>query len=441
MNIQSILNQISIQSVTHSISKEFYSNLCNPLSMLLIQLILIIIASRLLGFLFRKLGQPTVMGEILAGIFLGPSLLGYFFPSFLAHLFPKDSLSPLHFFSQLGLILFMFIVGMELDIKILKNKTNAAGIIGISSIVLPFILGIFTAYYLYPQQQSSGLHTSFWAFALFMGIAMSITAFPVLARIIQERKLTKTSLGTLALTSAAVNDILGWCLLAAVIGFIRATSLMGVLFTILFSIIYIMIMIYVARPILSRMFTFFIPNETLNKSIVALIFILLLFSAYLTQFLGIHALFGAFLLGVIMPQNLHFRKTFIEKIEDISMVVLLPLFFVLTGLRTQIGLLNQSILWFQLGIILLAAIVGKIGGSVLSARYVGQSWQDALSIGALMNTRGLMELIVLNIGYDLGILSTQIFTMMVFMALATTFMTGPLLNLFQSKIWKKIPHT
>ena len=405
----------------------FLANLHHPLAILILQILSIIVAARIAGLLFTRIGQPTVIGEITAGIVLGPSLLGLYFPEYSLFLFPVESLGNLQFLSQVGLILFMFVVGMELDLKVLKTKAHEAVVISHASIVIPYTLGMGLAYFIYSEFAPPSV--PYLSFGLFMGIAMSITAFPVLARIIQERGLSRTRLGAIAITSAAADDITAWCILAAVIAYVKAGSLMTALFTIGFSAIYVVVMVYLIGPFLKRLGSIYSNRETISKGIVALVFVILLASSYATELIGIHALFGAFLAGVIMPPNLNFRKILIDKIEDVSLVLLLPLFFVLTGLRTQIGLLNDEHLWMVCGLVISVAVVGKFAGSALAAKIIGQSWKDSLSIGALMNTRGLMELIVLNIGYDLGILSPTVFAMMVIMALVTTFMTGPSLSL------------
>ncbi|HTG65453.1 MAG TPA: cation:proton antiporter [Flavobacterium sp.] len=401
-------------------------NLQHPLAILLAQILTIILVARLFGWLFRKIGQPSVIGEMIAGIVLGPSLVGLYFPEFSAALFPKESLGNLQFLSQIGLIFFMFVIGMELDLKVLKNKAHDAVVISHASIVIPFALGLTLAFFIYPIFAPMGVEFS--SFGLFMGIAMSITAFPVLARIVQEREMQKTKLGTIAITCAAADDITAWCILAVVIAIVKAGSLASSLYVIGMAVLYVIIMLKIVRPFLKRVGDLNATRESLNKPVVAIFFLTLLFSSYASELIGIHALFGAFLAGAIMPENNKFRNIFIEKVEDVSIIVLLPLFFVFTGLRTQINLLNDPYLWKITGLIIAVAVVGKFFGSALAAKFVGQSWKDSLAIGALMNTRGLMELVVLNIGYDLGVLSAEIFTMMVIMALVTTFMTGPALD-------------
>ncbi|HQW93073.1 MAG: cation:proton antiporter [Chitinophagaceae bacterium] len=406
---------------------SFIQNLTDPLAVLLLQIIVIIAGARFAGFLFRKIGQPAVIGEIVAGIILGPSVLGLFFPGINHFLFPAASLGTLNFLSQIGLILFMFIIGMEIDLKAIGKQAYDAVIISHASIIIPYALGVTLAYFIYRDYAPAG--TSFLSFGLFMGIAMSITAFPVLARILQEKGLTRSRLGAMALTCAAADDLTAWCILAAVIALVKSGSSISVLYTIGFAVVYVFIMMKGVRPYLERLSTVYDNKIKRRTPIIALLFVILIISSYITSIIGVHALFGAFMAGVIMPGSFSFRKIVVDKIEDVSIILLLPLFFVITGLRTEIGLINEGHLWITFGWILLVAVAGKFGGSALAARMVGQSWKDSLSIGVLMNTRGLMQLIVLNIGYDLGILSPEIFAMMVLMALVTTFMTGPALDL------------
>ena len=408
-----------IDSLTH--------NLQHPLAILLLQIITIIIVARVFGWIFRKIGQPSVIGEIIAGIFLGPSLVGMYFPEYSALLFPTESLGNLQFLSQIGLILFMFVVGMELDLKVLKNKANDAVVISHASIIFPFALGIGLSYFVYNQFAPEGVE--FLSFSLFMGIAMSITAFPVLARIVQERGIHKTKLGAIVITCAAADDITAWCILAAVIAIVKAGTFASSMYVILLALVYVLAMLFVVKPFLKKVGDLYATRDNLSKPVVAIFLLTLIISSYLSEVIGIHALFGAFLTGAIMPDITKIRNIIIEKVEDIALILLLPLFFVFTGLRTQIGLINDPYLWKITGFIILVAVVGKFFGSALAARFVGQNWRDSLTIGALMNTRGLMELVVLNIGYDLGVLSSEIFTMMVIMALVTTFMTGPAIDL------------
>lgn len=422
-----ITQKANTTSSWEQFTDTFGHNLTHPLATLLAQIVTIIIVARLFGWICKLIGQPTVIGEIAAGIFLGPSVLGMFYPELSAFIFPKTSLSNLQFLSQVGLILFMFIIGMELDLNVLKSKAKEAVVISHASIMLPFVLGVGVALYIYTDFAPAGI--SFLSFALFTGIALSITAFPVLARIVQERGLSRTRLGMMVITCAATDDITAWCILAAVIAIVKAGEFVSAIYTIMLSVGYVLIMLQLVKPMLKRLGDHYSYREGLTKPVVAVFFLVLLVSSYCTEVIGIHALFGAFMAGVIMPANQRFRNIFIEKVEDVSLVLLLPLFFVFTGLRTQIGLLNDPHLWSITGLIILAAVIGKFVGSALAARFVNQSWRDSLIIGSLMNTRGLVELVVLNIGYDIGVLSPEIFTMMVIMALATTCMTGPALDL------------
>lgn len=413
---------------------QFEHQVKHPLSTLLFQLILIFVVTRLFGKIAAKLGQQTVIGEIIAGIVLGPSLLGWAFPDFSQFVFPKESLKTLQFLSQIGLAFFMFIIGMEFDSTKLKNKAHDALVISHASIVVPYLLGMGLTYFIYPSFAPEGV--GFLPFSLFMGIAMSITAFPVLARILQERKMSKSPLGLLAITCAAADDVTAWCILAAVVAIAKAGSLATAGFTIVLTGVYVLCMLYWIKPWLAKECASAIQKGKVGGKVVSLFIGTLLGSAYLAEAIGIHALFGAFLAGVVMPNDPVFKAALAEKIEDVSVLLLLPIFFAFTGLRTQITLLNQEHLWLLCLVIIGIAVAGKFGGSTLAAKGVGYSWKDALSIGALMNTRGLMELIVLNVGYDLGILKPEIFAIMVLMALATTFMTAPCLD-FINRIFKE----
>ncbi len=432
---RNIVTPIAKDNFLEQFLTSLQHNLQHPLAILLLQIITIIIVARFFGWIFRKIGQPSVIGEIIAGIFLGPSLVGMYFPEYSSLLFPKESLGNLQFLSQIGLILFMFVIGMELDLKVLKNKAKEAVVISHASIVIPFALGMGLSYFIYHQFAPDGIE--FLSFSLFMGIAMSITAFPVLARIVQERGIHKTRLGTIVITCAAADDITAWCILAAVIAIVKAGTFTSSLYIMAMALMYVFAMLFLVKPFLKKVGDLYSDRENLSKPVVAIFLLTLIISSYLTEIIGIHALFGAFMTGAIMPDIAKIRNIFIEKVEDVAVILLLPLFFVFTGLRTEIGLINDMYLWKITGLIIAVAVIGKFVGSALAARFVGQNWRDSLTIGALMNTRGLMELVVLNIGYELGVLSPKIFTMMVIMALVTTFMTGPALDIinyvFKSK--------
>ncbi len=412
-----------------SIFDDFLHNLNQPVSILLLQIVTIVVVARVLGKLANKVGQPAVIGEIIAGILLGPSLLGMLMPSFSSFLFPAESLKSLQLFSQLGLVFFMFIIGMEIDVNVIKKTASNALIVSHTSIIFPYFLGVLLSYFIFSKYAPAQI--SFISFALFMGIAMSITAFPVLARILQEKGLTKTPLGILSITCAATGDITAWCILPIVIAIAKARSINSALLTIGLSVVYIVVMLYVVKPLIARICAKHSENDKQNKTTIALLFLLLLCSSYVADLIGIHVLFGAFLAGVIMPADHSLKNMLTEKVEDVAILLLLPIFFVITGLRTQIGLLSGGNLWALCGIITTMAIVGKLGGSAIAAKLVGYSNKESLSLGVLMNTRGLMELIVLNIGYDMGILTPEIFAIMVIMAIATTLMTGPGLELIK----------
>lgn len=414
-------------------------NLQNPLTILLVQIIVILLIARIISWLFGRIGQPSVIGEILAGILLGPSLLGLYFPELSNSIFPSESLNNLHFVSQIGLILFMFTIGLELDLRFLKSKAREAVVIGNASAIFPFIAGLILSYILYTQFAPENV--SFSSFALFFGITMSVSAFPVLARIAQEKSIDKTKTGTLVMACAASNDLLVWSLLVIVISIVRSGSFLSATYTIAFGILYIFMMIKLVRPFLQRIGELHPSKENLSKPVVAIFFTTLIISSFISEVIGIHALFGAFLAGAIMPDNIKFRNLFIEKVEDISIVLLLPLFFVFTGLRTQIGLIDDPQLWKMTGLIILVAIVGKLAGTALTAKIFGENWRDSLILGILLNTRGLMVLIILNIGYDLGVFSTEIFTILVLMALATTLMTAPMLSLINKLFIVGAPKT
>lgn len=413
-----------------SSTRILWENFRTPLSILLTQIIVILIMAGLFRRLFRGLGQPPVMGEMIAGIVLGPSVLGWLYPPALSFLFPVSSLETLRQLSQIGVVLFMFIVGMEVNLRLVREKGTAAVMISHASIIVPFLLGTTLSLFLFRDLAPAG--TSFNAFALFIGVAMSITAFPVLARILDDRNLTHTTLGSIAITCAAVDDVTAWCILALVIAIVKAAGIASAAITIGLTLLFALVMIFLVRPQLGRLVKE-PDSQQHRRRLIPIILAFVLLCALTTETIGIHALFGAFMAGVIMPPSTEFRIFLKDKLEAFGSHALLPLFFAFTGLRMQVGLLNDWPGWLMCGVIILVAIAGKLGGSMLMSRWTGMTWSRSFSIGVLMNTRGLVELVVLNIGYDLGILSGRIFAMMVLMALVTTFMTGPLLSLVKAK--------
>jgi Kef-type K+ transport system membrane component KefB len=424
-------------SVTDASNYSFFAavksslgqNATNPLSRLFLQLFIIIGAAGVVGWIFSRCGQPAVIGEMVAGVLLGPSLFGLLTPNVFQFVFAASSLDALGLFSQIGVCLFLFAVGMELDVSEVRHKAQTAVVVSHSSIVIPYFLGVTLALFLYSRLAQPG--ASFLAFALFMGISMSITAFPVLVRILQDRGIFKTSLGSTATACAAVDDVTAWSMLAFVVAIARATSVGGAAFNLGLVLVFIALMLFVIKPKLpSWLGQPALERPDPSKGVLAVILGVVLVSALSTELIGIHALFGAFLAGIVMPTAGGFRDKLVVRIENLSAVLLLPVFFAFTGLRTQIGLLNSAQDWLICVLIIAVATAGKLGGSALAARLTGMKWRESLQLGALMNTRGLMELIALNIGYDMGILSQHIFTMLVIMALVTTIMTGPLVTFF-----------
>ncbi|MBD2460374.1 cation:proton antiporter [Oscillatoria sp. FACHB-1407] len=399
--------------------------------LVLLQVLLVIGLSRLVGLGFRSLRQPLVIGEIVAGIMLGPSLFGLVAPEVAATLFPPETIPFLNILSQVGLIFFMFLIGLELNPRYLQGQLEVAILTSHVSIVVPFSLGALLALLLYPLVSNDSV--SFTAFALFLGSAMSITAFPVLARIITENNLQGSRLGTLALTCAAVDDVTAWCLLAAAIAVTRTNSMIAALPTLIFSALYIAFMVTVGRSFLKRLSKHYDRTGKLTQSLLASIYMGVVASALITEVIGIHLIFGAFLLGAVMPKNDGLTRELALKTEDFVLTFLLPIFFAYSGLRTQIGLLNTPGLWLLCGAVLLVAIGGKYIGTYVAGRVCGLQQREASALGWLMNTRGLTELIVLNIGLSLGVISPLLFTMLVIMALVTTFMTSPLLEWTYSK--------
>jgi Kef-type K+ transport system membrane component KefB len=391
---------------------------------LFLQIGVILATARFVGWIFRKIHQPQVMGEMLAGILLGPSLLGWVAPGFSALLFPEESLGFLNSLSQIGLVLFMFLVGLELNPQTLRGRGHSALLTSHVSILGPFTLGAALALYLYPRLSDDSV--PFTNFALFLGAAMSITAFPVLARILSERKMLGTPLGVIAIACAAVDDVTGWCILAGVVLLARAGEA-GIPFwlTLAGVVVYIAVMLFGVRRWLKNLETRFEKRGRVSQDALAAILLVLLASSWITEMLGIHALFGAFLVGAIMPKKPGFVEALDQKLNDAAVVLLLPLFFAFTGLRTSIGLVSGTQMWFYCALVIAVAIIGKFGGSTLSARLTGMPWREAGALGILMNTRGLMELVLLNIGLDIGVISPALFAMLVLMALVTTFMTAP----------------
>jgi Kef-type K+ transport system membrane component KefB len=401
----------------------------------LVALAAVLVTGRLLGLLFRRVGQPPVIGEVVGGILLGPSLLGQVWPAAAAFVLPPEVAPFLGVISQLGVIFYMFLVGLELDLGLLRQSARATIAISQACIVVPFLLGAALALGLYPRL--SGGEVPFGSFALFVGVATSVTAFPVLARILTDLRMQKTPLGVLALGCAAAADVTAWCLLAFVVGVAQA-QVDGAFLVLGLTAAFLGLMFVVVRPLVIRVLARY-DSVALTPDVVALVFAALLLSALATEAIGIHAIFGAFLLGAVIPHDSAIAQALTRKLEDLVTVLLLPAFFAFTGMRTQIGLVTGPEQWLICGMIVVVATAGKCGGTVLSARLTGLGWRDAAGLGVLMNTRGLMELIVLNIGLDLKVISPALFAMMVLMALATTLATAPLSQLITAGSLRRNP--
>jgi Kef-type K+ transport system membrane component KefB len=400
------------------------------IGLLLAQIFVVLVATRTCGLAVRRLGQPQVVGEMLAGLLLGPSFLGWLLPGPSAALFPAASLGYLSAMSQVGLLLFMFLVGIELDSRALRERGHAAILTSHASITVPFAMGVLLALPLYERFAPPGV--AFIGFALFLGASMSVTAFPVLARILVERGLLRTPLGTLATSAAAVDDVTAWTILAAIMVIVHAGSGEAPIWVPVVGVTAFVGIVYAVREPIRRWITgAFNRRGQLTQDQVALLVAVVLVGACITEALGVHALFGAFFVGLTLASERRVAHAVRERLEDLLVVVLLPLYFAFTGLRTRLGLLFEGDLWGWALAIFVVAVAGKLGGSAIAARISGTPWREATALGILMNTRGLMELVILNIGLDLGVLSPALYSMMVLMALATTVMTTPLLALLR----------
>ena len=414
---------VAATSFGQAVEQRLEQNAADPLSRFFLQLFAVITVSYFVGWIFTRCGQPAVVGEMMAGVLLGPSLFGWLWPGAFQFVFAASSLEPLRLLSQVGVCLFMFAVGMEMDWAELRHKATAAILVSHASIAIPCLFGAGLAYILFARLAEPG--APFVAFALFVAISMSITAFPVLVRILQDRGILKTSLGRMASACAAAGDVTAWALLAFVVAIARSADFVSAVFCLGLVVVFVAVMFLLVKPNLPR----WLGREALEKpspakSNLAIVIALVLASALCTQLLGIRALFGSFVAGLVIPAGGGFRGKLGVRIENISSVLLLPVFFAFSGLRTEIGLLHTRADWAICLLVIAVATIGKLGGSSLAARLTGMRWLESLQLGALMNTRGLMELIALNLGYELHILSQRVFSILVIMALVTTIMTG-----------------
>jgi Kef-type K+ transport system membrane component KefB len=400
----------------------------DALALLLLQVTVILAVAKLTAAAVARAGQPAVVGEMLGGILLGPSFFGSLMPAVHRALFPADATGTLQLLSQIGVILFMFLVGCELNLSRVRRNARTAVVVSYAGIAAPMLLGVALSWVLFRDFAPSGV--TFLPFALFVGTAMSITAFPVLARILAERRMTDSVLGATAIACAAVDDVTAWCMLSLVVAVAKASGTGAAALTVMMVAIFAGVMLIIIRPLVSR------ANHNRwsgDRAFVgALIFAFA--SAFVTQGIGVHAIFGAFLAGVVVSAHGPTRTLVKDRVHALASAILVPLFFASAGLRTELASIVGIRSWMLCAAIVAVAIAGKFGGASLAARFTGMVWRDSLALGALMNTRGLMELIVLNVGYDLGILSPALFSMMVLMALVTTGMTAPMLTLLRGKL-------
>jgi len=392
----------------------------------LLALAVIVITARVVGAAFSLIGQPPVIGEVLGGILLGPSMLGYFTPKLFMLLLPPTIAPFLGIYAQLGVIVYLFLVGLELDLGVMRRIGHATLAISHASIIVPFLCGAGLALALYPQIGTANV--SFTVFALFIGISLSVTAFPVLARILTDRKISRSQMGVVALTCAAIDDVTAWCLLALVVSIAQARATDAVR-TFLLTAAFIVVVLKFVAPIVRSIIPRLDRSSDVSQAALSVIFVAMLASAMTTEYIGIHGFFGAFLFGAIIPHGSRIAIELNRRLHDFVAILFLPVFFAYTGMRTEIGLVSGLQNWLICGVIIVMACVGKFGGTLVAARLSGLRWRDSAALGVLMNTRGLVQLIVLNMGLDLGVISPRLFTMLVVMALVTTFMTSPILQL------------
>ncbi|HKS53886.1 MAG TPA: cation:proton antiporter [Steroidobacteraceae bacterium] len=398
---------------------------------LLLQLVVILATARVLGLVLRYFGQSSVIGEMAAGIVLGPVVFGAIAPELHAHVFEKGSIGALGSLSQLGLVLFMFIVGTELRMPTGGRKQlAAAGWIAVLSVLVPMALGLLVAVPLHDSLAPPGV--KFWPFALFMAAAMSMTAFPVMARILKDRQMTQTTIGRLALASAAMADVLVWMMLALVVVLAASHDWTQLERTVGGLAALCLVLFVGVRPLLARLIARYAANGQPGGALLAVLLIGTLACAYVTDLLQVHAVFGAFLFGACLPRDDRLLATLIERIEYVAILVLMPVFFALAGLNTTPGAFGGAGLGALL-LILAVAIIGKVASAAAGARIAGQPWSISFAVGSLMNARGLMELIVIKVGLDIGVIGNDLFTMLMVMAIVTTLMTGPLLTLCVGK--------
>eukprot|EP00742_Colponemidia_sp_Colp-10_P007217 GILJ01007757.1.p1 GENE.GILJ01007757.1~~GILJ01007757.1.p1 ORF type:complete len:506 (+),score=37.99 GILJ01007757.1:1043-2560(+) len=393
------------------------------IALFLVQLLLIVIFSRIIGFLLTPLKQPQVVAEVIAGLILGPSALCSI-PAFKDTIFPEgDSVTVLNVVSNFGLMLFMFVVGLELDPTFLARGKRSSLLISLTGIALPFALGCAVSLLLYNKYPPANV--SYASFLLFIGCAMSITAFPVLARILSERKLLATTVGVICMGAAAIDDIVAWCILALVVAVVRASDYLVALWSTMTAIAFIIFLAKVVRPLMLRFARRMMVNSHLSSHMCSFFLVGALISAWITDIIGIHAIFGAFAFGIMVPREHSIHRLLCEKIEDLVVTIMLPLYFTYSGLRTVLNNFDAEA-GALLVLVTVVAIVGKFGGCTIAAKLAGWKWRQSCTVGVLMNTKGLVELVVLNLGLDYNVLTTELFSIFVVMALITTFLTSPI---------------
>jgi Kef-type K+ transport system membrane component KefB len=415
-------NSLPVPTAESAVKKAAAAKPADVMPRVLLALVAVIGLGRLIGAALGRLGQPPVIGEVVAGILLGPSLIG---KDYSAMILPDAAAPYLRVLSQLGVILYMFVVGLELNAGRLRKQAHSAVAISHASIVVPFLLGAILSAWLYPRYAPGGV--AFSSFALFLGISLAVTAFPVLARILSDRGMTTSELGVMSLACAAADDATAWCLLAFVVGVVNA-SVGGAVTTAALAVAFVAFMFLAVRPLAARLLPAGGSDERPSANVVVGVLLAVLVSALVAEEIGIHAVFGAFLLGAVLPHDSPVSHTFGEKLGPMAATLLLPAFFAYTGMRTEIGLVSGWGAWLSCGLIIAAATLGKFGGTYAAARFTGLPARTAAGLGVLMNTRGLMELVVLNVGLDLGVISPTLFAMLVIMAVVTTVATTPILG-------------
>jgi len=400
-----------------------------PLMNTLVSMAMVLATATAVGCVVSRLGQPRVIGELLAGVLLGPSFFGGIMPHLATYLLPATVMPYIAMLAQLGVVLYMFQVGLQLDVELIRGRAHSAAFMSHASIIVPLVFGAALALFLYPRFSTNDV--SFLAFGMFVGVAMAVAAFPVLARILNERGLSRTHIGAMALTCAAVDDVTAWLLLAVVVGLVRHANTADAVATLASTVLFIAVSFTLVRPLL-RGLAGRVEARATPRAVLASALAGLLISAAATEWIGIHAVFGAFIFGAVIPRDSSLARSATQRLEGLT-VLLLPAYFAFTGMRTEVGLVSGWMDWALCGVIICTATAGKLGGTFTAARLAGMERSSALRLGILLNTRGLMELVVLNIALELHVISPELFTMMVIMAVVTTMMTTPVLQWLDSR--------